>query len=49
MLALPPFIRNPNGIAGTGDEVLQGLKLTGYFLDRHIFTPHQRQMPQARA
>jgi len=49
LLALPPFIRNPNGIADTVDEVLQGLKLTGYFLDSHIFMAHQRQMPQARA
>jgi len=49
LLPLPGFVRKQNGIADTVAEVLQGLKLSGYFLDRHIFTAHERTMPQARA
>lgn len=49
LLALPPFLSQSGGIANTTSEVLQGLKLTGYFLDRHIFAPHEKQLPQARA
>lgn len=49
LLALPNFLRQDGRTADTIDEVLQGLKLTGYFLERHIFAPHQKQMPQARA
>jgi len=48
LLALPNFLRQGGATADTIDEVLQGLKLTGYFLERHIFAPHQKQMPQAR-
>ncbi|HEY9080787.1 DNA repair protein RecO [Magnetovibrio sp.] len=49
LLPLPAFVRATGGIADTLNEVLQGLKLTGYFLERHIFAPHQKQVPQARA
>lgn len=49
LLALPSFVREEGGIAETTAEVLQGLRLSGYFLDRHIFAPHQRVMPNARA
>jgi DNA repair protein RecO (recombination protein O) len=31
------------------DDILQGFKLTGYFLERHIFEPRGLQMPQSRA
>jgi len=49
LLALPGFLRQDGATADTIGDVLQGLKLTGYFLERHIFAPHQKQMPQARA
>jgi len=49
LLALPNFLRQDARTADTVGEVLQGLKLTGHFLERHIFAPHQKQMPQARA
>jgi hypothetical protein len=29
--------------------VLDGIGLTGYFLDTRVFAPHDREMPQARA
>ena len=31
------------------DDILQGFKLTGYFLERHIFEPRGLEMPQSRA
>lgn len=49
LLPLPPFLR-PDGedAPATVDEVRQGLRLTGYFLDHHVFAPRQRRLPAAR-
>lgn len=50
LLPLPGFLR-----AGGANEavslrdIIQGLKLSGYFIERHLFAPHDRAMPQARA
>ncbi len=30
-------------------ELLQGLDLTGYFLERHVFWPHNKPLPAARS
>ncbi|MBF0247167.1 MAG: DNA repair protein RecO [Alphaproteobacteria bacterium] len=49
LLPLPGFLLARGGGAGTVGEVMKGLRLTGYFLDRHLFSPHGRAMPQARA
>lgn len=49
LLALPDFVRQGGQVATTNTELLQGLKITGHFLDRHIFATHGRHMPQARA
>ena len=48
LLALPRFLRS--GDVGDTDvrDILQGLKLSGYFLERNLFTPHSRTVPQAR-
>ncbi|MCW9035338.1 MAG: DNA repair protein RecO [Alphaproteobacteria bacterium] len=47
LLALPDFLRL--GEATTDlRAVLQGLKLTGYFLERHVFGPHNQTIPAAR-
>ena len=46
LLALPPFLQ-ARGAAGTAD-VLSGLALTGYFLERHVFWPHNKPLPPAR-
>jgi len=48
LLALPKFLQAGEGDVNI-DDILQGLKLSGYFLDRHLFAPHDRAMPQARA
>lgn len=46
LLALPGFLTGAVA-AGPGD-VSAGLALTGFFLDRHIFAPNQRRLPDAR-
>lgn len=46
LLALPGFLVGYGG-GGTG-EVAQGLRLTGFFLGRHIFHPADRDLPAAR-
>ncbi len=50
LLALPGFLIEPAGAAGNGGEaeVLAGLRLTGHFLERHVFSESQRGMPAAR-
>jgi len=46
LLRLPAFLSG-GGNAGPSD-VLDGLKLTGYFLERRALHPHDREMPAAR-
>ena len=46
LLPLPGFlVRRGEGGAG---EVGAGLRLTGYFLERHVLLPHGRRLPAAR-
>lgn len=50
LLALPRFLvadPPPGGRPAPG-EVGQGLALTGYFLERHVFAPHGKGLPAAR-
>lgn len=46
LLTLPAFL------AGRGEggrsEVAEGLALTGFFLERHLFHPHDKPLPPAR-
>jgi DNA repair protein RecO (recombination protein O) len=30
-------------------DIVDGFRLTGYFLDRHVFTPRGLPIPEARA
>jgi DNA repair protein RecO (recombination protein O) len=46
LLGLPGFLLGRGG--GGGREVTQGLSLTGYFLERHVFRPQDRQLPAPR-
>jgi len=46
LLPLPGFLIGGND-GDTGD-ILAALKLTGSFLDRHVFAPHDRKLPAAR-
>ncbi|MGE5515927.1 MAG: DNA repair protein RecO [Bacteroidota bacterium] len=47
LLTLPRFLIA--GGEGGRDEIFAGLKLAGYFLDRHVLAPHHTALPAARA
>ncbi len=47
MLPLPRFL-SPEGGAADARQVVDGLRLTGWFLERHVFEPHDRRSPDAR-
>ena len=46
LLPLPRFLLGES--ATTPEDLVAGLHLTGYFIDRHILAPHGRAMPDAR-
>ena len=46
LLPLPGFLIGGND--GNASDILAALKLTGSFLDRHVFAPHERKLPAAR-
>jgi len=49
LLALPAFLASPDTPPKDTGEIVQGLYLTGFFLERHVFAPHDRSLPPARA
>lgn len=48
LLPLPGFLVSAAKSASPS-EVMQGLRLTGFFLERHVFAPHGLTLPSARA
>lgn len=48
LLPLPAFL-STGGLPADLDELRQGLDLTGYFLERHVFWPHNKPLPPARS
>ena len=48
MLLLPGFLRGSEA-AVTAQDVAAGFRLTGFFLERDVFTPRGLPLPQARA
>ena len=49
LLALPAFLGPEGGLPTEPGELAAGLDLTGYFLERHVFWPHNKPLPAARA
>lgn len=47
LLPLPRFL-TPQGGAADARQVADGLRLAGWFLERHAFAPHGRHTPDAR-
>lgn len=47
LLPLPRFLAKPGEPPADG-EILDGLALTGHFLERHVFAALHRELPQAR-
>jgi DNA repair protein RecO (recombination protein O) len=48
LLPLPGFL-STGGVPADETALRQGLDLTGYFLARHVFWPHNKPLPPARA
>ena len=46
LLKLPEFLIG--GTEASSANILDGLRLTGYFLDRYVFQPQNRRLPDAR-
>ncbi len=49
LLRLPPFLRESNEAALSGDDLLTGFALTGYFLEKYVLAPRGLIMPEPRA
>lgn len=47
LLALPPFLVDPDEDAAPS-ALLQGLNLTGYFLEKHLLVPPRDSLPPVR-
>ncbi|MDV6329261.1 DNA repair protein RecO [Asticcacaulis sp. 201] len=47
LLRLPGFMLSSQGGVGEGD-VVSGLELTAFFLERHVFHPHNKPLPDIR-
>ena len=47
LLRLPAFMLSSQGGLAAGD-VAAGLKLTAFFLERHVFHPHNKPLPDIR-
>ena len=48
LLELPAFL-STGGLPSDDDQLRKGLDLTGYFLERHVFWPHNKPLPAARS
>ncbi len=48
LIALPPFL-GAGGLPADAAELRLGFDLTGFFLERHVFWPHNKPLPAARA
>src|ERR1700689_238356 len=48
LLRLPRFLMVAENAPLSADDILAGLALTGYFLERRVLAPHERKIPAAR-
>lgn len=48
LLSLPAFLKDYDRPAQSPMEVVRALRLTGYFLDDHVLTTKNTEMPEAR-
>ena len=49
LLPLPGFLRDGDGGSPQAGDIAAALRLTGYFLERHVIAPRGLAMPDARA
>lgn len=48
LFRLPGFLVGSQAGEASAADVAEGLRLTGHFIDRHLFQAHQRHLPDAR-
>jgi DNA repair protein RecO (recombination protein O) len=48
LLKLPEFLRTENAALFCSTELYDALQLTGYFLEKHWFSPHGGRLPEMR-
>ena len=48
LLKLPPYLLGPRAGDAQAGDIADGLALTGFFLERHVFAPHRLRLPSAR-
>ena len=48
LLALPPFLAGVEDGPASADDIVAGLRLTGWFLEKHVFAGQGGRMPSAR-
>ncbi len=48
LLSLPPFLKKEDAGQVSKDDIAAGLDLTAFFLERHVYAPHQQTLPDAR-
>lgn len=48
LFRLPRFLVGTQAGEATPEDVAEGLRLTGHFLDRHLYAAHDRHLPDAR-
>jgi DNA repair protein RecO (recombination protein O) len=48
LLRLPPFLTDTGGRPGS-EDIADALKLTGYFMERHLLGPRELSMPEGRS
>jgi DNA repair protein RecO (recombination protein O) len=49
MLPLPSFLLAGGAISASLADIADGLRLTGFFLERHVLAPQGKQLPESRA
>ncbi|MFZ1102505.1 MAG: DNA repair protein RecO [Hyphomicrobiaceae bacterium] len=49
LMALPAFLRGRPAASVSGEDILAGLALTGFFLETRALDPHDLGMPEARS
>ncbi|MCB1488319.1 MAG: DNA repair protein RecO [Bauldia sp.] len=48
MLPLPRFLRETSATPPAGGDLVDAFRMTGYFLDRHVYGPRGLEVPGAR-
>jgi DNA repair protein RecO (recombination protein O) len=49
MLPLPGFLLAGGALAATPTDIADGLRLTGFFLERYVLSPRGLQLPESRS